>query len=145
MLIDLLEKQLALHKSLLELAYMKTAAVKKNNMDELNKIAREEQKHITAITILEKKRMNDSDKTVSERMMDLPAVDQEKIETLRQELFKLLNELKNVNELNGELIHQSFQVVQLQMDLLAPPEAGTYSPGEEEDGSVSGPIFDSKA
>lgn len=145
MLIDLLEKQLALHKSLLRLARLKMDAVKKNDMDELNKIIREEQKHITAITILEKRRLTSSEGTVGERIPALPAEEREQAELLRQDLSGILRELKDANELNGELIQQSFQVVQLQMDLLAPPEAGIYSPNDEEDEPVSGPIFDSKA
>ncbi|MGG3449212.1 flagellar protein FlgN [Domibacillus aminovorans] len=145
MLVDTLEKQLALHKSLLQLAQLKTDAVKKGDMDELNRIVREEQKHVGAITILEKRRASESDETVSELLPSLPQEEQVRAEAVRDELIDVLSQLKEVNELNVQLVEQSLQFVHLQLDLLAPADSGTYAADGDNEGPASGPLFDSKA
>ncbi|WP_046174432.1 flagellar protein FlgN [Domibacillus indicus] len=146
MLIETLEKQLALHKSLLSLAHAKKESIKENKMDELNRIVREEQKHVSAITILEKKRADHSDQPLTELLPSLAPEEQEKAGLLREQLVETLQQLQQVNRLNEELLDQSLQFVHLQLDLLAPPEAGNYAPdGDSERPPSAGPIFDSKA
>jgi len=145
MLIETLEKQLALHKSLLGLAHAKRTAIKENKMDELNRIVRDEQKHISAVTILEKQRNANSAGTVMDQLPQLSEEEQKQALPLRDELVDLLMELRAVNELNAELLDQSLQFVHLQLDLLAPPDAGNYAPEGEQDERSSGPLFDSKA
>jgi flagellar biosynthesis/type III secretory pathway chaperone len=146
MLIETLEKQLALHKSLLELAHRKTEAVKNNRMDELNRIVREEQKHVNAIAILENKRTEHSGQTLAELLPSLSIEEQQKAGLLRDQLVEVLQKLQQTNRLNEELLDQSLQFVHLQLDLLAPPEAGNYAPdGESDRPPATGPVFDSKA
>lgn len=145
MLVNTLEKQLALHKSLLQLAQLKTDAVKKGDIDELNRIVREEQKHVGAITILEKRRVSESDETVSEWLPSLPEEERFRAEAVRDELMDVLIQLKEVNELNIQLVEQSLQFVHVQLDLLSPPDSGTYAADGDNEGPVSGPLFDSKA
>ncbi|WP_050179817.1 flagellar protein FlgN [Domibacillus robiginosus] len=145
MLIETLEKQLALHKSLLGLAYAKRAAIKENKMDELNRIVRDEQKHVSAVTILEKQRNARSEGTVMEQLPQLSEEEQSRVFALRDELMAVLADLRAANDLNAELLDQSLQFVHLQLDLLAPQDAGNYAPEGDGDGPSSGPIFDSKA
>ncbi|WNS81296.1 flagellar protein FlgN [Domibacillus sp. DTU_2020_1001157_1_SI_ALB_TIR_016] len=146
MLIETLEKQLALHKSLLALAQAKTEAIKQNKMDELNRIVRDEQKHVSAIMILEKKRTEHSGQTLTELLPSLSAEERQGAEEIRGQLITVLQELQRTNRLNEELLDQSLQFVHLQLDLLAPPEAGNYAPDGDSDQTPSaGPIFDSKA
>lgn len=145
MLVDMLEKQLTLHKSLLQLAQLKTEAVKKGDIDELNRIVREEQKHVGAITILEKRRASESDETVSEQLPSLPEEEQVRAEAVRAELMDVLSQLKEVNELNVQLVEQSLQFVHVQLDLLSPSDSGTYAVDGDNEGPAPGPLFDSKA
>lgn len=145
MLIETLEKQLALHKSLLGLAQAKTEAIKQNQMDELNRIVRDEQKHVSAVSILEKQRTAQSDETIIDQLSQLPEEEQKQAAHLRDELMIALLELKTITHLNAELLDQSLQFVHLQLDLLAPPDAGTYAPEGDQDKPSSGPVFDSKA
>ena len=145
MLIETLEKQLALHKSLLGLAHAKKGAIKQNKMDELNRIIRDEQKHVSAVSILERQRASRSDGTVMDQLSHLPEEEQEHAVHLRDELMSVLLELKAVNDLNAELLDQSLQFVHLQLDLLAPLDAGNYAPDGDQDKPSSGPVFDSKA
>ncbi|WP_052728236.1 flagellar protein FlgN [Domibacillus tundrae] len=146
MLIETLEKQLALHKSLLQLAHAKKEAIKENRMDELNRIVRDEQKHISAISILEKQRTAGSEGSVLDQLPALPEEEQVQAASLRDELIKTMLLLKAANDLNAELLDQSLQFVHLQLDLLAPPDAGNYAPdGEHDNGPSTGPVFDSKA
>ncbi|OMP65805.1 flagellar protein FlgN [Domibacillus epiphyticus] len=145
MIIETLEKQLALHKSLLQLAHSKTDAIKKNDIELLNRIVRDEQRHVNAITVLEKKRTGESTESISDILPTLPSDEQKKVIAIRDELMGVLTKLKSVNELNVQMIDQSLQFVHLQLDLLAPQDAGTYAPDGDNDSPNSGPVFDSKA
>ncbi|MCI2253006.1 flagellar protein FlgN [Domibacillus sp. PGB-M46] len=145
MLIKTLEKQLALHKSLLSLARAKKDAIKENKMDELNRIIRDEQKHVSAVSILEKQRASQSEGTVTEEIPNLLKEEQEQAAYLRDELLGVLLELKEANDLNAALLDQSLQFVHLQLDLLAPPDAGNYAPDGDQNEPSSRPVFDSKA
>jgi hypothetical protein len=145
MLVDTLEKQLVLHKRLLQLAHAKTEAVKKNDMDELNRIVRDEQKHVNAITVLEKRRTAVSTETISDILPSLSLEEQSKVESLRNGMINVLAQLKEANDLNVELLDQSLQFVHLQLDLLAPPDTGNYALNGDSNKSSSGPVFDSKA
>lgn len=145
MLIETLEKQLALHKSLLGLSYAKNSAIKENKMDELNRIVRDEQKHVSAVSILEKQRTASTAASVSDQLASLSEEDQAQAAQLRDELVQVMQELKAANDLNAELLDQSLQFVHLQLDLLAPPDSGNYAPEGDQEGPSSGPVFDSKA
>ena len=60
--------------------------------------------------------------------------------------MQVLRELKDINELNQQLIQQSLQFVNLQLDLLLPNELDNYS--KEQAGQEPMPklsLFDSKA
>ncbi|OKL36354.1 flagellar protein FlgN [Domibacillus mangrovi] len=146
MIIETLEKQLVLHKSLLQLAHLKTEAVKKNELDELNRIVRDEQKHVNAILNLEKKRTSELNETISDLLPSLLPDEQQQVEALRDELINVLAQLKKENELNAQMLDQSLQFVHLQLDLLAPPDTGNYAlNGDNDEGPAIGPLFDSKA
>lgn len=145
MIIDTLKKQLLLHRSLLQLARQKQEAIKQNRIDDLNRIVRDEQKHIHAVAILEKQRKNDSEEPLSDLLPQLSPADRHAAEALRDETIAVINELKQTNDLNRELLEQSLQLVHLQLDLLAPPEAGNYRPDQDEDGPPPSSLFDSKA
>ena len=105
-------------------------------MDALQLLLRNEQKHISAISIIDKERQ----KTVAGLFPDQPNLtitecipqleissEQESIVAIQEQLMQVLRELKDINELNQQLIQQSLQFVNLQLDLLLPNELDNYS------------------
>lgn len=145
MLISILEKQLSLHKSLLQLAYTKQEAIKQNKADQLNQIVRDEQKHVSAVAILEKQRQTSGAGDWATWLDAMDSVSREQALTIRSELIHVMTELKQANELNMELLEQSLQLVHFQLDVITPPDAGLYGPDDEGDTPSAGPVFDSKA
>src|SRR4051794_37526123 len=118
-LITVMEKLLKLHRSLLDLSERKTAVVTKGDMDALNKLLKDEQAHVAAISKLD----NDRQKMASELVpgTDKPTINdcigvfvceqKGKLEELRSELTDTINMIQEKNELNQQLVYQSLQFV----------------------------------
>lgn len=128
----ILQQQIKLHKSLLELAKRKTAVIKENELDQLNQLIKDEQKHIQAIGALEMKRQQ--------------IQTQEDVQSEKDELLQVIIDLKAVNELNQDLLTQSMQFVSLNLDLMMPqPDSINYSKKDSEDDQPVRSMFDSQA
>lgn len=153
-LIEVLEKLLKLHISLHQLGMEKTNVIKKGKVEELQALMKNERSHISAIQIVEKERK----KLIAELIPDkveptlaqcLPLFepsDREKISAIQQELLVELAELKAVNSLNQELLEQSLQWVNLNLDLLLPDDQPNYKKAHHEEDSLPQiSLFDSKA
>ncbi|WP_338449524.1 flagellar protein FlgN [Niallia oryzisoli] len=153
-LIEVLKKLLQLHKSLYQISLEKTEAIKKGNIEALNALIKNEQKHITAIQMMDKERTIHisrlfpelNEPTLSECLPRFEQSIREELASIQQELIGKLDELKAVNELNRELLEQSLQYVRLNLDLLMPDELTNYSKGHEQEASLPQvSFFDSKA
>jgi flagellar biosynthesis/type III secretory pathway chaperone len=154
-LIDSLEKLLTLHQSLLKLAMQKTDILKKGDMEELNALLANEQKHITAIQQLEEIRKEEVesllqdqnvDKTISSCIEFTNEPERTKLTQLKDRLTEVITELKERNQLNQQLIHQSLQFVHLTLDMLAPqPASINYGPPKQNTAPKRQSMFDSKA
>ena len=153
-LTNVMEKLLKLHHSFLQLSKEKTDILKKGDMDALQSLLRNEQKHISAISIIDKERQKivtglfpgQPNLTITECIPHLESTEQESIVAIQDQLMQVLRELKDINELNQQLIQQSLQFVNLQLDLLLPNELDNYS--KEQAGQEPMPklsLFDSKA
>ncbi len=128
----ILGQQIKLHKSLLELTKRKTAVIKENDIEQLNQLIKDEQKHIQAIGALETKRQQ--------------LHTNENCQSEKEELLQVIIELKSVNELNQDLLTQSMQLVSLNLDLLMPqPDSFNYSKEDSEDDQPVRSMFDSQA
>lgn len=133
-LLEALEKLVTLHKSLYELATQKTEVIKEGDIDSLNSIIKDEQKHITAILKIEKEREQEVYKIVSGHAIEGEAPtltdclnivdeqDREQLQRVQQQLFSELSKIKELNQLNQQLIHQSLQFVNLSLDLFQPQQ-----------------------
>jgi flagellar biosynthesis/type III secretory pathway chaperone len=154
-LIDTLEKLLTLHQSLLKLAEQKTDILKKGDMEGLNALLANEQKHITAIQQVEEIRNEaveallqgqDVDKTISNCIEFTNEPERTKLTQLNAHLTEVITELKERNQLNQQLIHQSLQFVHLTLDMLAPqPASINYGPPKQSTAPKRQSMFDSKA
>ena len=155
-----LERLVQVHQSLLQLSLTKTELLKKGAIEEVQRILKNEQKHIQAIDKLEKDRLKavdqwaakfgltDDQKNVT-TLLEKVENDRERdqLEQVSTELAKVLVELKAQENLNQELTEQSLQFVQMNLDLLSPTiEQVNYGNKRNQDDPQSKrSTFDSKA
>ncbi|MGG3912672.1 flagellar protein FlgN [Rossellomorea vietnamensis] len=159
-LISTLEKLYKLHKSLFDLSVNKTDVIKKGDMSELDRVLKNEQKHLAAINTVEFERQRESSHYLQSRGVvfnEAPTISQciehsspQEEETLaqcQQKLVEIIGELRVQNELNQKLVYQSLQFVNMNLSMTQPqPEQSTYSrPNGEKKAPASRSIFDSKA
>ncbi|MFJ5769127.1 flagellar protein FlgN [Psychrobacillus sp. NPDC093180] len=149
-----------LHKSLLEVAYKKTEAIKTGDMDSLNQLLKDEQAHVAGISQLEQQRQKEVTDYLRAKGIaptDNPTValvlentntneEKEQLGAERNKLLLTLESLKNQNDLNQKLTLQSLQFVNLTLDTLRPkPDQINYSKSEVQAPSKGKAYFDSQA
>ena len=159
-LIATLEKLYKLHKSLFDLSVNKTDVIKKGDMTELDRVLKDEQKHLAAINTVEAERQRESSHYLQSRgvpVTEAPTISQciehssyeerEALAQWQQKLVMIIEELRGRNELNQKLVYQSLQFVNMNLSMMQPqPDQSTYSrPNGEKKSPASRSIFDSKA
>lgn len=159
-ILQTLTKLEMLHKSLLEIAYKKTEAIKTGDMDSLNQLLKDEQAHVAGISQLEQQRqleVTDYLRAKGIAPTDNPTValvlentntaeEKEQLGVARNKLLLTLETLKHQNDLNQKLTLQSLQFVNLTLDTLRPkPDQINYSKSEVQAPSKGKAYFDSQA
>ncbi|WP_071460828.1 flagellar protein FlgN [Bacillus massilinigeriensis] len=153
-LIPVMEKLLKLHQSLQELTVRKTAIVKKGDIESLNDIIKKEQAHISAIEKLDKEREKVSaslfpginNATLS--MAAEKAEDDEKsrLLELKESLLTVIDNIKENNLLNQQLIHQSLQFISFSRNLVMPQQENyNYGPQKRKTNEAGQGLFNGKA
>ncbi|MDQ0244759.1 flagellar biosynthesis/type III secretory pathway chaperone [Bacillus fengqiuensis] len=158
-MLDLLTKQLKLNKSLLKMARQKTDILKEGDIGALNSMMKDEQAHIAAMNQLEEARkkeaaillsghpIHQNEPSLSALLDMIRGEEQEQLRSLQTELFNVIGELQERNSLNQELIMQSLQFVNLNLDMLSPStgmDAYNYQK-EETAPAYTRSLFNSKA
>ncbi|KMY55512.1 hypothetical protein AC623_17495 [Bacillus sp. FJAT-27231] len=134
-LIDTLAKMDRLHEMLLALCEKKTDIIKRNDMDGLDQLLKDEQKYTAAIQTLEVERQREAEKvagkaeaTIEDCISAATEADKERLAKLQTSLLERLKQLKELNDLNQKLIYQSLQFVSMSMSMLQPqPQQATYT------------------
>jgi flagellar biosynthesis/type III secretory pathway chaperone len=153
-LISVMEKLLKLHQSLYELSVKKTDIVIKGDLDALQQILKDEQAHIAAISKLEGERQKIVEAilpgvekpTIPDCMETADGAEKEALGQLRTELIEIVTKIKDQNEVNQQMIHQSLQFVHLTMNLVAPqPVDFNYGPPTGKTSGQTPGFFNSKA
>lgn len=148
-----------LHKSLLGLSFKKTELIKTGDMEGLDQLLKDEQKHVAAISQLETQRQQkvmeylkakgfaDAEPTVASVIETATTEEQAKLEHARDELLRTISDLKWQNDLNQKMTYQSLQFVNLSLDMLRPtPASINYSKDDIKRAKSSGnSSFDSQA
>lgn len=159
-IVSILEKLEKMHKSLLELSLKKTELVKKGDMEELDKMLKNEQSHVAAIGTLEQQRqalVRDYLNAKGIALADPPSVldvieaadteeERNQLEEVRKSLMLVIDDLRRQNDLNQKLVFQSLQFVNMTLDMLRPrPEQINYSGKEIQSQQTTRTSFDSQA
>jgi hypothetical protein len=150
-----------LHRSLLRIAYDKTAVIKNGDMEGLDQLLKDEQSHLAAIIQMDGLRQRDVaqyltdqgrsvslNPTVTDLLDVVPEADKKSLEEARERLLHAIHDLKWQNDLNQKLTYQSLQFVNLSLDIVRPrTESANYSKTEISGNKVSKeqPSFDANA
>lgn len=124
-----LEQEIDVYKNILDLSIKKTDIVVNGHIKKLEEITEEEQRLIIKIGKLEDIRENvmynmkkelGIEEELNMTMLNeyLEESDNEFIENLKNQLMYILNQLKERNVLNGSLINDSLEYINLNIDLL---------------------------
>ncbi|MED1204375.1 flagellar protein FlgN [Heyndrickxia acidicola] len=135
LLISLLDKQQKLHENLLKIAEDKTEIIKKGDMEGLQRIMADEQKHIAAIQTIEVQRQQAAENvtgmpeaTLSMCIEAASEDERPKLSAFQAGIMDIVEKLRHRNDLNQQLIYQSLQFVNMSLSVLRPvPEHVTYS------------------
>lgn len=155
-LIDVLNQECKEYEGLLDLSQRKTPIIVSGNLDDLQKITDDEQDVVIRINHLEKQRVettkdiaNVLNKDVNslklsnliEMLAGRPA-EQEKLAAIHDNLQRVVHTLQQVNEHNRELLANSLEMVEFEMNLLqamkAAPETANYNRGAYNAGDTMG-------
>lgn len=133
-----------IHKSLLSIAYDKTATIKNGDMEALDRLLKDEQAHVAAISQMDVQRQKavtdyltdqgrsvSANPTVSDVLDVTPEEDRTSLKEARDRLLHAIHDLKWQNDLNQKLTYQSLQFVNLSLDMVRPqPESVNYTKTE---------------
>lgn len=139
MLYELLENLQNLHQALFTLAVEKKDVLIKGSTDGLIRTMQQEQKLVKAIEAVETARVQCMEKLLTERhypvsvktLDDLikittSADEKSRLSTLREELLRIVTELRSANELNQQLLQQSLSFVEMSLDFITEPPEDDY-------------------
>ena len=154
-IVEVLEKENAEYQTLIKLSEEKTPIIIKGDLENLNRITEAEQVIVARIQKLEKERMSTM-KDISEvtnfkadiklgdliTMMDKHPEEQKKLKDLHDRLKETMNQMKRVNEQNRDLLQNSLEMVQFEMNLLqslkTAPETADYNSNAYANGTIMG-------
>ena len=155
-LMDLLEKENDEYRKLLDLSMKKTSVIIEGNIAELDKITEDEQERVGVITKLEAKReaiMKDIAAVLNKdvqslklnqltALLDGRTKEQNRLSNIHTTLKLTIDQLVKVNNHNRDLITDSLEMVEFNMNILkgmrAAPETANYTKGAYSSGVQMG-------
>lgn len=130
-IIDILKKEHDCYKDMLELSKSKKKVIIEGKVAELDKMVKLEQNMIVTIGQLERNReeaaarlgnvlgISSAQLTISEMMKVLQPELKAGLEDVQEKLRKTLSELKDVNDVNGQLLEQSLEYIDYSINLIS--------------------------
>ncbi|GGA67165.1 flagellar protein FlgN [Ornithinibacillus halotolerans] len=156
-IIETLNKLISIHRQLLDLSIQKTEIVKEGQIEKLQSVLVKERKLVQQLEKEETVRHEEvknwfaqqglsNDEATMTNLLNHIENEIEKIELEEHavQLTDLIVKLKQQEQLNLALIHQSMQFVQLSIDLLS-PSLKNLNYGDKQQPTVNRSLFDSKA
>lgn len=142
-LYDLLDNLIQLHKALYTLATQKKDVLVKGDVDGLVAITRQEQKLIKGATAAETARLDVVRELTAEKGFALQegtlaeliklttsAEEKSRLTSCRNELSRIVTELRDANELNQQLLSHSLSFVNMTLDLITDTPEDDYIYGK---------------
>lgn len=135
-----LKKQVGVYNELKELADLKQKALVANHLQELEAVTVREEQLLMEASRLDKERLLWADqvakamgKAAEELTLSELVVKYPELQSVNQELENVVTDLKDVHELNTQLLQQAMKIVNFTVGMLTHKEATTYGkPGQKE-------------
>lgn len=157
-IIQSLEELVQIHERFIQTSKKKTDIIKVGSSEKLQQVLTVEMKLINKLEQAENNRQilvndwftqskhSDNDQSITQ-MLELLEDEQEvlNLEKITTSLTKAITELKQQEQLNGNLIQQSMQFVQLSLDMLSPSIKNLNYGNDKEITTIDRSVFDSKA
>lgn len=153
-----LEKLIEHQEGLNNVAVEKTDIIIKNDLEALQTILKQENKHIQIIQKLEAEIFKlskeilgengtvEANPTLSAVIECVPDEQRECLHELKERLAVKVLTLQQRNQMNQDLLEQSLQFINLSLDLLIPDmDSFNYNPTVQDEQKETHSIFDSKA
>lgn len=130
-LLDILDRQAAIYKDILELSKNKTDIIIKGKVSELDNITKLEQSFIIEMGKLEDSRekiindlsadikLNASEINITELLKHVDNSQAERLEAYKENLLGTINEIKDLNDLNSKLIQNSIDYINFSINILS--------------------------
>jgi len=143
---ETLKKELNMYKEILVLAKNKTEFIKSGQLDNIEKTTAKEQQYIKMMGTFERLRRSifvnireelqiESLDSISELLLHIDDSQALYMDRLRDEILDIINELKQVNELNEKLITKHLEYVNFNIQLMtSTPEGSHY--GQKDTGKT---------
>ena len=160
LIIQSLKKLVESHKMFISLSDEKKDCLMQEDIGQLKQVMLKESALLKKMQSQEQERMRlvqffgrskglvTENGTLSELLPLVSEQQQEELLLLQKKLTKLINELKEKNDLNKQLIEKSLRFVNLSLDVMQPQhETGNYGRQRDEDNDLGEgrSLFDSKA
>jgi hypothetical protein len=153
-LIEVLDKENEEYEKLLDLSDNKTSAIVQGDVEKLQEILVNEQKHINKITALDQKR-EENVKDISNvlnlpkdnvkvdmiiGMLEKQPKERDALRSVHLKLKRTLNQLMKINDNNKLLMQESMDMIEFELNLaqnaLRAPQTGNYSKGAYEQNTM---------
>lgn len=139
-LTSILEEEQQIYEELLPIVTEKTKVIIQNNLESLQKITEQEQSIVDIVNVLEKRRsevivniaivMNRKaeELTLNDiiRMLEKQPEEQKRLSRIHEKLKRTVQRLVGINHQNRELIEQSLEMIEFNMNLI---QSTRMSPG----------------
>jgi len=157
-LVKVLSEELKLYRYILDLSKGKTDIIINGDIDKLSNITDEENKFVIRIGKLEELREKivyglsksmgiDYNKlNISKILQDIDSATAKNIEKLKSEIKNVMNEFKDINDLNGKLLKNSLDIVNFSINLISNVSdvSNNYSKSGQMDSARKKTYFDAK-
>lgn len=156
-LVEILEQENRIYKDLLEISRHKTDIIIEGKVSELDRMTGVEQKMVVNVGQLEKQREDLIKEMARHLEMDAREINMEliidgvdaqlkdKFLNIKEEVTDTLNELKQVNDLNSELIEKSLEYINFSIGLITDNSNNTtYNSRRDKDKGEGLSFFDQK-
>lgn len=130
-LMSVLEQEHRVYENILRLSKQKTDIIVEGKVSELDNIVKLEQVLVTQISRIEDQR----EKLLSEILPDKKGINiselkdyadkegKQKLEVFQKKLEKVINELRNANQLNAKLIQNSLEYIEFSLNIMSNADA----------------------
>ena len=155
-LLEILRKELEIYKKILDVSKHKTDLLKSNNVKELEATTKEEEELVSEVVAEEKVRIQiikelcrtngRPEKTLKiEELCEFEEAPKEELIQMKKDITEILDELKEVNNINAVLIKSSLEYVNFAVNMLTESNRNTmYQPGGMQQNKQQRNFFDIK-